>query len=424
MGVCIRALLRVQMINLLVLAAAVSTVEAADWPGWRGPHGNGITSEKELPTQWSENTGIRWKVALPGMGVSTPVISKEHVFVTASSGSKHGQLHFLCLDRKDGRVVWHRRFWGTSPTRYFQGRSSMATPTPVTDGSLVWGFFGTGDLFCLDVKGNLLWSRSLVQEYERFQNRFGMSSSPLLVNEMLILQCDHWGQSYLIAIDPYSGKNIWKTNRKENLSWTTPFLMREGGDAELIVCGNFQVRGYDPLTGTEQWVARGLTQDSVPTAVSGDGLIFVTSGPGGASLAIRPGGNGDVTESHVLWRTPRGAPFVPSPVYVKGLFYLVSDKGIATCLDGQTGKSVWQKRLGRAFTASIIGSETYLYYVDEDGTTSVLSTGPDSEVLSRNALNEAVFSTPSISNGEVFIRGIEHLYCVDGQSSSAEMTDQ
>ena len=126
MCVCIRVLLRVQMISLLMLAAAVSTGEAADWPGWRGPQGNGITSEKELPTQWSENKGIRWKVALPGMGVSTPVIWNEYVFVTASSGNKHGQLHFLCLDRKDGGVVWHRRFWGTSPTRYFQGCSSMA----------------------------------------------------------------------------------------------------------------------------------------------------------------------------------------------------------------------------------------------------------------------------------------------------------
>jgi outer membrane protein assembly factor BamB len=388
--------------------------EAGNWPGWRGPHGNGISDESTAPLEWSAGNGVRWTAAIPGMGVSTPIVWDDRVFVTSSSGRQQRDLHLLCLARRDGTVLWHRRFFGSAPTRYFQGRSSMATPTPVTDGRHVWAFFGTGDLFCLDVDGELVWTRSLVQEYERFQNRFGMASSPLLVGRMLVLQCDHWGQSYLLAMDKASGTNVWKADREENLSWTTPLITNVAGRTEIVVPGTLRVRSYDLDTGKQLWMVEGLTRDMVPTPVAGDGMIFVTCGPGGASYAIRAGGSGNITGSHVAWRNPRGAPFVPSPLYLDGRYYLINDTGIVTCLDGKSGKPLKQQRIGEKFTASPVAAAGRLYFVDETGATTVLSADENVEILARNELDENVLSSPAVSHGELFIRGMSHLYCIDG----------
>jgi outer membrane protein assembly factor BamB len=399
------------LLGLLIVGAPG---RAGNWPGWRGPHGNGVSEEATAPLEWSASDGVRWKAAIPGVGVSTPIVWDDRVFVTSSSGHQHRDLHLLCLDRRDGSVLWHRRFFGSAPTRYFEGRTSMATPTPVTDGRHVWAFFGTGDLFCLDVDGELVWTRSLVQEYERFQNRFGMASSPLLVGDMVVLQCDHWGQSYLLAMDKRGGKNVWKTDREENLSWTTPLVTDVSGRTEIVVSGTLRVRSYDPATGKQLWMVEGLTRDMVPTPVAGDGMIYVTCGPGGASYAIRAGGSGNITASHVAWRNPRGAPFVPSPLYLDGRYYLINDTGIVTCLDGKSGKPLKQQRIGEKFTASPVAAAGRLYFVDEKGATTVLSADENVEVLARNELGENVLSSPAIAHGELFIRSMAHLYCIDG----------
>lgn len=406
-------------LSLLTVLALANPSRAENWPGWRGPHGNGVSDESSAPLEWSPDSGVRWIAELPGMGVSTPIVWDDRVLVTSSSGHQHRNLNLICLDRRDGTILWHRRFFGSAPTRYFEGRSSMATPTPVTDGRHLWAFFGTGDLFCLDLDGDLVWTRSLVQEYDRFQNRFGMSSSPLLVDEMVVLQCDHWGQSYLLAMEKATGKTVWKTDREENLSWTTPLVTDVAGRTEIVVPGTLRVRSYDPATGRQLWMVEGLTRDMVPTPVAGDGMIYVTCGPGGASYAIRAGGSGNITESHVAWRNPRGAPFVPSPIYVDGRYYLIDDKGIATCLDGKSGERIHQRRLGTAFTASPVAAAGRLYFIDEQGATAVLSADENFEVLARNELGENinVLSSPALAHGELFIRSMSHLYCIDGAAS-------
>ena len=388
---------------------------AGDWPGWRGPHGNGVADDANPPVKWTATEGIRWKVELPGKGVGNPIIWGDRVFLTASDGQRHDQLLFFCLDRRDGHELWRRNFWGTAPTLRHEQKSSMATPTPVTDGVYVWGFFGTGDLFCLDLDGNLIWCRSLAQEYEPFQNRFAPGSSPVLVGDVLILQCDHWGQSYLIGIDKRTGKNIWKTDRAEHISWSSPLVADVNGRPELVVCATFQVKGYDPLTGREFWAARGLTRECIPTAVAGEGMIFAVSGATGETLALRTGGRGDVSDTHIVWRTSRGAPFVPSPLLLDGLYYLVDDQGIATCFEAVTGQRVWQNRLGGAFTASPIAAGGRLYFINEEGLTTVLRAGREFEVLSRNPLGEPVFASPAIAHRELFIRTDGHLFCIQTQ---------
>lgn len=399
---------------LCVVASASLPVRAGDWPGWRGPKGNGLSDEANLPVKWSAGDGVRWKVELPGKGSGSPIIAGDRVFLTSSDGPRHDQLHFFCLDRRNGRELWHRNFWGTAPTLRHDPKSSMATPTPVTDGQHVWAFFGSGDLFCLDLDGNLVWCRSLAQEYEPFQNRFAMSSSPVLVGDLLILQCDHWGQSYLVGIDKRTGTNVWKTDRAEHVSWSSPLVVEVNGRQELVASATFQVKGYDPLTGRELWAASGMTRECIPTAVAGDGLIFAVSGTKGETLAIRTGGRGDVTESHIVWRNSRNAPFVPSAILLDDLYYLVDDKGIAACFEAASGRLVWQQRLGGAFSASPIAADGKLYFVDEEGTTTVLKPGRQFEVLSKNRLDDPTFASPAVARGDLFIRTDRHLYCIEG----------
>jgi outer membrane protein assembly factor BamB len=398
-----------------LIAVAIWGVLPADWPGWRGPQGNGISADKDTPVNWSATAGVRWKVPLVGKGVGNPVIWGDRVFLTSSDGPRHDQLHLFCLDRRDGRARWHQTFWGTAPTLRHEQKSSMATPTPVTDGQHVWAFFGSGDLFCLDLDGNLVWCRSLAQEFEPFQNRFGMGSSPVLAGDRLLLQCDHWGQSYLLAVDKRTGKTLWKTDRAEHVSWSTPLVVDVEGRPQLIACATFHVKGYDVETGRELWSAGGLTRECIPTPVAAGGLILVVSGLKGEALALRSGGRGDVTESHVLWRNGRGAPFVPSALLLDGLYYQVDDRGIGTCFDARTGDLVWQERLGGAFTASPVAADGKLYFIDEEGVTTVLRAGREFERLSRNAIGEPVFASPAIASGELFIRGDRHLFCITSQ---------
>jgi outer membrane protein assembly factor BamB len=355
---------------------------------------------------------IRWIVPLHCICFGQPLIWGDRILLTASDGYRHDQLHIFCLARKDGRELWHRTFWGSSPTLRHEQKSSMATPTPVTDGELVWAFFGTGDLFCLTLEGELVWCRSLAQEYEPFQNRFAMGSSPVLAGNVLVLQCDHWGQSYLLGVDKHTGQNVWKTNRQEHISWSTPLVVHVEGRSELVVSATFHVKGYDAATGEELWVAPGMTRECIPTAVAAKGLILAVSGPKGETVAIRAGGRGDISQTHVVWRNSRNAPFVPSGIVVDDLYYLVDDKGIAASFEVATGKLVWQQRLGGAFTASPVAAGGRLYFADEQGITTVIEAGREFKLVAKNSLNEPIYAAPAVSRGELFIRTDSRLYCI------------
>jgi outer membrane protein assembly factor BamB len=389
-------------------------IAAEPWTQWRGPERNGIASGPSPPLTWSATENVRWKTALPGSGISSPIFWENRIFVTAAEREHPDQLHLICLSRDDGSILWQRRFWGTAPTRFHATKSSMASPTPITDGRFVYAYYGTGDVFCVDLEGRLQWQRSLAGEYGRFENRFSATSSPVLLNNLLILQCDHYGPSYAIALDKGSGKNVWKTARPKTwLSWSSPRLVPTPNGQELILCSSLKIDGLNPRTGQLLWTIDGMRRECIPTPVFGHGLIYAVSGPKGPTLAIRPGGRGNVTESHVKWENQRGAPYVPSAILVGDYYYLVDDQGISTCLDAHTGTRVWQKRLTGAFTASPIATDQSIYFTNEDGLTIVLAAHQDRYVeRARNRIEESVYASSVIDNGQLLIRSSRHLWCI------------
>ena len=249
---------------LMVVCLGVSTVSAEDWPGWRGPQRNGISTDGRVPVTWSPTKNIAWKTPIVGSGISNPIVWGERVFLTASDGKRLANLHVLCLDRDTGRERWHARLWGSLPTRFHGSKSSMASPSPVTDGRHVWAFFGTGDVFCLEADGGgLVWHRSLAGEYGVFENRFAASSSPLLFQDMLLMQVDHYGDSYLVSLDQRTGGNRWKVDRPGRwLSWSSPQLIQreDGGWGETPDSyEDTSLRGQGPSTATQtSWGLLGL----------------------------------------------------------------------------------------------------------------------------------------------------------------------
>ena len=400
------------------LAFSSGRAQAENWPGWRGPDRSGVSPEKELPTRWSDTENVTWKVDLPGSGIASPIVWDDRIFITESDGHRLGNLHVICLARDTGRELWHQQFWGTAPTLYHQQKSSMATPVPVTDGKHVFAFFGTGDVLCLTVEGELLWHRSLADEFGPFENRFAASSSPLLHEGLLLLQCDHYGASYVLGIDAKTGANRWKTDRPECwLSWASPQLVPlEGGGHELIVSGSHKVEGFDPMTGEKHWTLGGLARECIPTPVFGHGLLYVVSGPKSPTFALRPGGRGEIAESQAVWTSNRGSPFVPSAVLVGERYYLVDDAGIATCLDAMNGKTLWQKRLPGRYTASPVSADGKIYFANEDGVTTVLYAGSKTyDEVGRNELGEPIFASPAISQGSLFVRTPRHLWRIGGK---------
>lgn len=405
---------RLPAILAVALCLIATTAHAENWPGWRGPQRTGVTTDEGAPITWSPTENVLWKSPLPGTGISNPVVWGDRVFITASEGRDQGELHVICFDRRTGREVWHQRLWGTAPTIFYYPKSGMASPSPITDGKHLWTFFGTGDIFCFDMEGGLVWQRALADEYGPFENRFAASSSPLLFEESLILQCDHYGASYVIALDRKSGANRWKADRPEVwLSWSSPQLVPVGNRFELVVSGSEKLDGYDPRSGQRLWTVRGMARECVPTPVLGMGLLFAVSGPNGTHIAIKPGGTGDVTESHVVWRNERGTSFVPSGIVVGTRYYLADDKGIASCLEASTGKILWRKRLGGNFTASPVAVGDRLYLTNEAGSTLVLDASkPEYVELARNEIGEDVYSSAAVSQGCVFIRTAKHLVCV------------
>jgi outer membrane protein assembly factor BamB len=402
---------------LLVLAVRETISRADDWPGWRGADRNGVSREQNLPTRWSPTSGVKWQAPLPGSGISNPIVVGDRVICTSSDGINQRDLHVVCLNRATGRQRWHARLWGTAPTLHHATKSSMASPSPVSDGQHVYAFFGSGDVFCLDMEGGLVWQRSLAEEYGPFENRFAASSSPLLFEDCLILQCDHYGPSYLLAIDKHTGANRWKVDRPEVwLSWCSPVVTpaQAGRAAELIVCGSEKMDAFDPRTGEKLWTLPGMARECIPTPIVVDGVIYATSGPGAATYAVRSGGRGEISESHVMWQHTRGNPYVPSAIVVDGRFYVADDNGIATCLATDTGKTLWRKRFSGAFTASPVAGDGKIYFTNESGETLVLAAGADRyEELARNMIGEPVYASPAISQGCLFLRSTEQLWCID-----------
>jgi outer membrane protein assembly factor BamB len=401
-------------VSLVSLVSLVVHSPAADWPAWRGPLGTGVTPEKNLPVKWSATENVRWKVPLHGAGVSVPVVSSDRVFLTGSDGRLSDQLHIWCHDRADGKELWHVRLFGSAQPEGQFAPGGMAVPTPATDGKHLYVLFGTGDLVCLDFAGKPVWIRSLAEEYGPFRNRWGMGASPLLVNGLVVVLVDHFGQSYLLAVDARTGVNRWKTPREATVNWTSPVAAVVQGKTQIITAGTHRLHGYDAETGAELWTVRGLQEQCIPTPVVMNNLVYAVSGYKGDNLAIRlDGARGDLTKTHIVWKRSRGTPNIPTGVAYNGLYFMVEDNtGLGTCLDALTGEVHWTERIGGSYHASLVAGDGKVYFTNMAGTVTVVEASPKFHVLAKNNLDERIIATPAFSNGQIFIRGEKHLFCI------------
>jgi len=435
-------------IVLVFVVALAGSISAADWPQWRGPRGNGASDEKNLPVTWSATENVAWKAAIGGLGVSSPIVSGDRVFVTSQIGSgvrrpgNHPRLAqganagtageralaaggggpaddrtFFVVEafqRADGRRLWQYRTEASGPLPGVHDKHNLASPSPVTDGQMVYAWFGTGQIVALDLNGKVVWERHLGQEVAPFDINWGHSSSPTLFGDTLILLCDHTPAAYLLAVDKKTGKERWRADRgKGRMSYTTPFVVESATGPELIVNSSQRVDAYDPRSGAFLWHVGGSNQFPIPAPTFHDGVLYMTRGyRSGPYMAVRPGGRGDVSGSHVVWEVPTGAPYISSLVYDEGILYMASDVGAVSAIDAATGKRIWQERVDGIFSASPVAGDGKIYFVSETGETIVLKAGRAPQVLARNDLGERLIASPAISNGQLFIRSDGQLFAI------------
>ncbi|MFO0809551.1 MAG: PQQ-binding-like beta-propeller repeat protein [Gemmataceae bacterium] len=377
---------------------------ADDWPGWRGPRGDGTSTETNLPLRWSATENVSWKVPLPGTGHSSPVVSNDRVFVTSCREETKERL-LLCLDRTDGKVVWERVVV-TAPLEKKHKLNSYASSTPATDGQHVYvSFFAQPrvEVACYDFFGNKLWQRTPGE----FRSMHGFCSPPVLYKGLVIINGDQDDAgAFLVALDKATGDERWRAARPGVRSYCPPTIFETDGTKQMVLSGSNHVASYDPDTGKRLWAFDGPTEQFVASFVYHDGLFFMTAGyPEYHMLAIDPKGN-------VVWRHTKGAGYVPAPVAWDHHFYLVKDDGLASCLVAKTGERPWTERLGKHHSASPVVADGYLYFTEDDGTTHVLKAGPKFEVVARNKLGEECYASPAISHGQLFIRTTRHLWCI------------
>ncbi len=409
---------RVALVLLVLLSAPAW---ADNWPAWRGPQGTGISGERGLPLTWGPKQNVRWKVALPAPGNSTPVVWGDHVFLTQAldSGKRRALLAFR---RGDGKLLWQRDVpCPVKETTHPQNPPCSASP--VTDGSAVYAHFASGGVVAYDFHGKRLWHRDLGPVL----HRWGNGSSPVLYKDLLIVFHGPGEPAFLTALDKRTGATVWKSeetaiNSPVFGSWSTPVVVRVGGRDELImplpgdrVGGDGEFKAYEPATGKELWRCRGLGNEiyAMPVVSAAAGLVVGISGHNGPLLAVRPGGKGDVTATHQLWRVAGKNPQrVGSGVLHEGRLYLADAPGDVECLDARTGKAIWKERLGGTLWGSVFLAGDCLYVSSLEGTTFVLAVGPKFRLLARNELGEPIYAAPAAADGELFLRTYGHLYCI------------
>ena len=409
-------------VTIWLLFGAVAVTTAENWPQWRGPLMNGISGEKGLPVRWSKTENITWQLAMPAWSGSTPIVWGDRIFLNVADGDA---LYLWAVDRTRGIPIWKQSLGGGN-TR--MRKQNMSSPSPVTDGRRVWVMTGTGILKSFDLDGKELWARDIQRDYGRFGLNWGYGSSPLLYEDALYVQVLHGMRthdpSYLLRIDAATGKTVWRVERPTHArvespdAYTTPALFRHGTTTEIVLTGGDVVTGHDPTNGKELWRADGLnpTDDAnyrivASPVVQGD-LIFAPSRER-PLLALKGGGRGDVTKSHVLWSFGNG-PDVPTPVADGIYLYVINDRGIMWCLDAKTGQEIYAKK--RLHTGTYSGSPVLadgkIYVTNEDGLTSVVKAGPAFEVVGENDLDDYTLSSPAISEGQIFIRTTHFLHCI------------
>jgi outer membrane protein assembly factor BamB len=391
------------------------------WSRWRGPSGQGIV-EGDYPDAWSATENVLWKVAIPGQGHSSPIVWADKLFLTSASGGGSKRSLF-CFNRADGKLLWEKSVQVPSSEQLYP-KNSHASATPSTDGERVYVYFGNGGLLAYDMNGEEVWRT----DFGEINLYHGPGGSPLLYKDRIILYQEQRGMGrsasdapqspgFMVAIDKKTGEELWRNDRNPQPGWGTPIAIRAGDRDEIIVNASRRVESFDPMTGKLLWFARGNMSEVIPTAAVGHGLVFCSSGRAGPTFAIQPGGWGDVTETRVVWSTPRGSPFVPSPLVMGEYLYTVNDmQSVASAFHAPSGETIGQIRVGEArregFSASPIGVGGKVFFTNDDGETFVLSPAPDFRLLHVNRLGERTLATPALVDGKWYFRTDSHLICI------------
>ena len=409
-------------------------IRAENWPGWRGPSGDGISAGKGIPTKWSSKENIAWRIAVPGEGHSSPIVWGDKVFLTSSLTEKNKRI-LLCIDRLSGQTVWQRDVV-QSPPETIHRLNSRASGTPATDGKQVYVTFmrAEGDeviapnvgserlitpgkiiVAAYDLDGNEKWKTNVGD----FLSAHGFNTCPVLFEDLVILNGDHDGNAYLVALDRQSGRQRWRTRRENKTrSYVTPIIREIDGITQMILSGSLCVASYDPRNGKRHWIVDGPTEQFVASMVYDGKYVFATGGyPERHTLAIRPGGKGNVTDTHIAWRTTRGAAYVPSPIISGRYLLMVADSGIASCFEARTGKRHWMERLPGGHSPSPVSADGLVYFVSDRGVTTIIRPSETFAVIAKNELGEPVSASPAISQGQIFLRTHQHLYCIGSKKN-------
>ena len=401
-----------------VLAGCVvlagSGIGAENWPQFRGPRGDGVSRETNVPVRWSRTENIRWKTAIPGEGHSSPIVWGNTVFLTRAEKAS-GKRLLIRLDANTGKILWQVTVV-TAPAEAMNRENSLASSTPVTDGTHVFTSFQAGvraNLQCFDFSGKRLWSSQPLA----FDGEHGYSYSPVLHGDRLFFDCRQEGEAALLALDKRTGKVEWRAEPgRKRISHAAPLIIGEGSRVQIVVCGSDEIRSFNPDTGQPIWWCQGPSDVGVAGLSYGDGLLFAASGyPNKTRLAVRVDGRGDVTGSHVAWSLRRQVTYVPSPVFFEGHLYTVDDGGMLYCFDARTGEPKWDKRLGGRVRTSLVLAEGRIYSTNEKGVTTVFAANPTAyREMATNTLGEFCYATPAISGGRLFVRTGGNLYCIGG----------
>ncbi|MEO5803728.1 MAG: PQQ-binding-like beta-propeller repeat protein [Verrucomicrobiota bacterium] len=419
------------LFSSLILAANFSN--AANWPAWRGADGSGITSEKNLPTQWSDTENVRWKVKLPERGNSTPIVWKDKVFVTQADGERRT---IICFDRANGKQLWQ-----SGPTFKEKERSHRTNPTcsasPTTEGERVIAWFGSAGVYCYDLNGKELWQRDLGKQ----NHEWGYAASPVIYENLCLLNFGAGKRSFLVALDKTTGKTSWQIDIPEAQpaertdgfagqtdgmlgSWSTPIIVKANDRDEMIVSLSEWLKAFDPKTGKELWRCGGLNPLIYTSPIYGDGVVVAMGGYKGTTIAVKPGGKGDVTESR-LWQTVRTKDRIGAAVIYDGHIYIANTPGVAECIELKTGKKIWDERLpGKGAKsevwASAVLSGDKIYILNQSGDCVIFKASPKFEVVGVNAIgHELTNGSLAVSDGELFIRTHEHLWCIGANKKTA-----
>lgn len=441
-------------ISIIFLALSTVTINAQNWPAFRGTNASGVAEGAKPPVTWDveKATNVLWRTAIPGLSHASPIVWGNQIYlITAiSADSKAGFIAkdrgislstdnaphtwmIYALDKQSGKILWSNKAYEGVPRAKRHVKATQANSTPVTDGRYVVALFGSEGLACYDTKGKLLWKQDLgvlnPGLWDDKESSWGHSSSPVIYRDLVIVQADGHKQSFIAAFNLKDGKQAWRVERDEITSWATPTIYQGKDRVELIANGGRYIRGYDPMTGKELWrFADNDTQVKMQAPLIAHDLIYITGGypPGRAMYAFRPGAAGDISlksgedkNAFLAWSSSKGSPYTPTPIIYGDLFYALSDNGVFSAYDAKTGAVVYQQRLPSSFSASPVAADGRLYLSSEDGDVFVVKAGRQYELLSRNTMGQPVMATPALSQGMLIVRGQDAIYAL-GERKAAK----